>query len=287
MTDLLSIFEYQFFRHALATAILISLLAAMAGTYIVSRKIVFIGGGITHASFGGIGMAYYLGINPFAGAAVFAVGTALGIEWISQKGKVREDSAIAILWSLGMAIGIIFVFITPGYTPNLMSFLFGSILSVGMGDIYLLIAAVLIVLACVLVFYRPILYTAFDPEFAKVMGLPVAAFRYLMAIIIALAIVISIRSIGIILVLSMFTIPQITAMLFTQNFARIIPLAALWGITGSVAGLLAAYLLDIPSAASIIFFLSIQFLTIKTFLFIKKQIKHPWRRSRPFGNRIF
>ena len=287
MTDLLSIFEYQFFRHALATAILISLLAAMAGTYIVSRKIVFIGGGITHASFGGIGMAYYLGINPFAGAAVFAVGTALGIEWISQKGKVREDSAIAILWSLGMAIGIIFVFITPGYTPNLMSFLFGSILSVGMGDIYLLIAAVLIVLACVLVFYRPILYTAFDPEFAKVMGLPVAAFRYLMAIIIALAIVISIRSIGIILVLSMFTIPQITAMLFTQNFARIIPLAALWGITGSVAGLLAAYVLDIPSAASIIFFLSIQFLTIKTFLFIKKQIKHPWRRSRPFGNRIF
>ena len=287
MTDLLSIFEYQFFRHALATAILISLLAAMAGTYIVSRKIVFIGGGITHASFGGIGMAYYLGINPFAGAAVFAVGTALGIEWISQKGKVREDSAIAILWSLGMAIGIIFVFITPGYTPNLMSFLFGSILSVGMGDIYLLIAAVLIVLACVLVFYRPILYTAFDPEFAKVMGVPVAAFRYLMAVIIALAIVISIRSIGIILVLSMFTIPQITAMLFTQNFARIIPLAALWGITGSVAGLLAAYVLDIPSAASIIFFLSIQFLTIKTFLFIKKQIKHPWRRSRPFGNRIF
>ncbi len=275
MTDLLSIFEYQFFRHALATAILISLLAAMAGTYIVSRKIVFIGGGITHASFGGIGMAYYFGINPFAGAAVFAVGTALGIEWISQKGKVREDSAIAILWSLGMAIGIIFVFITPGYTPNLMSFLFGSILSVGIGDIYLLMAAVLIVLACFLVFYRPILYTAFDPEFAKVMGVPVAAFRYLMAIIIALSIVVSIRSIGIILVLSMFTIPQITAMLFTQNFARIMPLAALWGITGSVAGLLAAYVLDIPSAASIIFFLSIQFLVIKMFFLIKKHMKHP------------
>ncbi len=273
MTDLLSIFEYQFFRHALATAILISLLAAMAGTYIVSRKIVFIGGGITHASFGGIGMAYYFGINPFAGAAVFAVGTALGIEWISQKGKVREDSAIAILWSLGMAIGIIFVFITPGYTPNLMSFLFGSILSVGMADIYLLMAAVLIVLACFLLFYRPILYTAFDPEFSKVMGVPVAAFRYLMAVIIALAIVVSIRSIGIILVLSMFTIPQITAMLFTQIFARIMPLAALWGITGSVAGLLAAYVLDIPSAASIIFFLSIQFLAIKTFLLIKKHMK--------------
>ncbi len=275
MSDLLSVFEYQFFRHAVATAILISLLAAMAGTYIVSRKIVFIGGGITHASFGGIGMAYYFGINPFAGAAVFAVGTALGIEWISQKGKVREDSAIAILWSLGMAIGIIFVFITPGYTPNLMSFLFGSILSVGMADIYLLMAAVLIVLACFLVFYRPILYTAFDPEFAKVMGVPVAAFRYLMAVIIALSIVVSIRSIGIILVLSMFTIPQITAMLFTQSFARIMPLAALWGITGSVAGLLAAYVLDIPSAASIIFFLSIQFLAIKTFLLIKKHIKRP------------
>lgn len=273
MSDLFSVFEYQFFRQAMAAAILISLLAAMVGTYIVSRKIVFISGGITHASFGGIGMAYYFGINPFAGAAVFALLTATGIEWISQKGKVREDSAIAILWSLGMAVGIIFVFLTPGYAPNLMSFLFGSILSVGMTDIYLLVGFSIVILLCFAVFFRPILYTAFDPEFAKVMGVPVAAFRYVMSVIIALSIVISIRSIGIILVLSIFTIPQITAMLFTRDFKYIMPLAALWGITGSVSGLLAAYVLDIPSGASIIFFLTIQFLIIKLIFLIKTHLK--------------
>ncbi len=270
MSDLFSVFEYQFFRNAVYASVLISIFAAMIGTYIVSRKIVFIGGGITHASFGGIGIAYYFGANPFAGAAVFAILTALGIEWIAQKGKVREDSAIAILWSLGMALGIIFVFMTPGYTPNLMTFLFGSILSVSNSDLYMLAGFGILVAIIFAFFFRPILYTAFDPEFAKVMGVPVSAFRYMMSVLMALAIVISIRSIGIILVLSMFTIPQITAMLFTRNFARIIPLAALWGITGSVSGLLLSYVLDIPSGASIIFFLTIQFLVIKLVFVLNK-----------------
>ncbi len=273
MSDLFSIFEYQFFQNALAAAILTSVLAAMVGTYIVSRKIVFIGGGITHASFGGIGLAFYMGINPLVGAAIFGILTAVGIEWISEKGKIREDSAIAILWSLGMAMGIIFVFMTPGYTPNLMSFLFGDILSVGALELYLLLAFCLLMIIVFAVFFRPILYTAFDPEFARTKGIPVAGFRYLMSVIMALAIVISIRTIGIILVLSIFTIPQITAMTFTRNFARIMPLAAIWGITGSVAGLLAAYLLDIPPGAAIIFFLTIQFLVIKMIMIIKTHLQ--------------
>ncbi len=269
MTDLISIFEYQFFRHAMAAAVLTSILAAMIGTYIVSRKIVFISGGITHASFGGIGMAFYMGLNPFFGAAVFAVLTALGIEWISFKGKVREDSAIAILWSLGMAMGIIFVFLTPGYTPDLMSFLFGSILSVGITELQLLLLFCVFMALFYMIFYRPLVYSAFDPEFSKVMGIPVAFYRYLMAVFIALAIVISIRTVGIILVLSLFTIPQITAMLFTRSFARIIPLAALWGITGSVAGLFAAYFFDIPTGASMIFLLTLQFLIIRGVFLIR------------------
>ncbi|MBW6478188.1 MAG: metal ABC transporter permease [Bacteroidales bacterium] len=266
MSEVFSILEYAFFRNALAAALLTSLLAAMVGTYIVSRKIVFITGGITHASFGGIGMAYFLGLNPLLGAAVFAVLSATGIEWISQKGKVREDSAIAILWSLGMALGIIFVFMTPGYTPNLMSFLFGSILSVGKAELYFLLAFFVLTLAFFIIFIRPIVYTAFDPEFARIMGIPVAFFRYTMSVIIALSIVISIRTVGIILVLSLFTIPQITAMLFTRDFAKIIPLAALWGTLGSLAGLFFSYFFNIPSGAAIIFFLTLQFLIIKGFV---------------------
>jgi zinc transport system permease protein len=269
MNDFFTIFEYTFFRNAIASAVLTSILAAMVGTYIVSRKIVFISGGITHASFGGIGMAYFFGLNPFLGAAVFAVLSSTGIEWISQKGKVREDSAIAILWSLGMALGIIFVFMTPGYTPNLMSFLFGNILSVGRAELYLLLIFCIVTALFFIIYYRPLVYTAFDPEFSKIMGIPVAFFRYTMSVIIALAIVISIRSVGIILVLSLFTIPQITAMLFTRNFAAIIPLAAGWGIFGSLIGLYASYLLDIPSGAAIIFFLTLQFLVVKLFMMIR------------------
>ncbi len=273
MSDVFSILEYAFFRNALAAAILTSILSAMVGTYIVSRKIVFISGGITHASFGGIGMAYFFGLNPFIGAAVFAVFSATGIEWISQKGKVREDSAIAILWSLGMAVGIIFVFMTPGYTPDLMSFLFGNILSVGMIDIYVLLAFCIVTGFFFLAFYRPIVHTAFDPEFSVIMGLPVAFFRYSMSVLVALAIVLSIRSVGIILVLSLFTIPQITAMLFSRSFATIIPLAAMWGIMGSVLGLFASYLLDIPSGAAIICMLTLQFLVVKLVVVIRDSLK--------------
>lgn len=273
MNDFFSLFQYTFFQNALIASLLTSILAAMIGTYIVARKNVFISGGITHASFGGIGIAYYLGLNPFLGAAVFAVLTGTGIEWISNKGKVREDSAIAILWSLGMALGIIFVFLTPGYAPNLMSFLFGSILSVGQADIYMILILTAISALLFTVYYRPILYTAFDPEFSKINGLKANFYRYLMAALVSLAIVVSIRTMGIILLLSLFTIPQATSMIFTHNFRKIIGLSAIFGIIGSFAGLYVAHAMDIPSGAAIIFILTIQYLLIKGIELVLMQIK--------------
>ncbi len=231
------------------------------------------GGGITHASFGGIGMAYYFGLNPFLGAAVFAVISATGIEWISRRGNVREDSAIAILWSLGMALGVIFVFMTPGYTPDLMSFLFGNILSVGHTEVVVLLVFCLAVGFLFWVFYRPLVSTAFDPEFAQIMGIRAEVFRYIMSVIMALAIVITSRTIGIILVLSLFTIPQITAMLFSRNFATIIPLSAFWGVLGSVLGLMVSYWMDIPSGAAIICLLTLQFLLVKLVVVIRQGLK--------------
>ncbi len=272
MNEFWEILQYTFFQNAIWVVLLISVLSGMIGTYIVSRKIVFIGGGITHASFGGIGMAYYFGLSPLLGAAVFGVFSALGIEWISQKGKVREDSAIAILWSLGMALGIIFVFMTPGYTPNLMSFLFGNILSVSSIELaYLLVFTVMVTLFFAL-FFRPLINSAFDPEFATIMGVKSGFFRYTMSVLIAISIVMSIRAVGIILVLSLFTIPQITAMLFTRNFLKVIPLSALLSIIGSLSGLFVAYLLDIPSGASIVFFLTFIFLVTKIIVFFREMI---------------
>ena len=273
MNNFISLFQYQFFQNALIATVLISILAAITGTYIVSRKIVFISGGITHASFGGIGLAYYFGFNPFLGAAIFAILTGGGIEWISSKGKIREDSAIAILWSLGMAVGIIFVFLTPGYAPNLMSFLFGSILSVGKFDIIMILIVTLITSLFFFIYYRPIIYSAFDPEFSTVNGLPVKFFRYAMSVLMSLAIVVSIRAMGIILVLSLFTIPQTTAILFTQQFKKIVPLSILWGLTGSLAGLFMANEMNIPSGAAIIFMLTLQFIIIKGLILLISSIR--------------
>lgn len=273
MNDFIDLFQYTFFQNALYASLLISILSAIIGTYIVARKNVFISGGITHASFGGIGIAYYLGLNPFLGAAVFAILTGTGIEWIANKGKMREDSAIAILWSLGMALGIIFVFLTPGYSPNLMSFLFGSILSVGIADVYTMLALTVLTAIFFLIFYRPILYSAFDAEFSKINGMKVAVFRYAMAILVALAIVVSIRAMGIILVLSLFTIPQTTAMLYTHQFRKIVGLSILFGLLGSILGLLAAYAMNIPSGATIIFSLTLQYLILKGIHLIQLRIK--------------
>ncbi|NTW26634.1 MAG: metal ABC transporter permease, partial [Lentimicrobium sp.] len=119
--SIVELFQYSFFTNSLLAALLASITCGIAGTYIVARRMVFISGGITHASFGGIGIAYFMGINPMLGAAVFSVLSAMGIELVSSRTNVREDSAIGILWSLGMALGIIFIFLTPGYAPNLMS----------------------------------------------------------------------------------------------------------------------------------------------------------------------
>ncbi len=272
MIDFIDLFQYQFFQNAVIAILLTSVIAAMIGTYIVARKIVFISGGITHASFGGIGLAYFLGFNPLLGASLFAVFTGTAIEWLSHKGKVREDSAIAILWSLGMALGIIFVFLTPGYAPNLMSFLFGSILSVGKFDLIILTTLFVITTLLFLFFYRSIVQTAFDAEFAKIMGTKVMFFRYLMSVLIALSIVISIRVMGIILVLSIFTIPQSIAMLFANSFKKIIPWALLWSIAGSLIGLFVAYKMDIPSGAAIVFILTILYLIVKGIMLVKERL---------------
>jgi zinc transport system permease protein len=217
---------------------------------------VFISGGITHASFGGIGMAFYLGLPPFLGATIFALLSALGIEWITKNGNIRNDSSIGILWSLGMAIGIIFVYITPGFTPNLMSYLFGSILTVSTTELWIMGILTAITIAFFVLFFRPILFFAFDDNFAKSQKAPVNFLNYTLILLIALGIVINIKVAGIILVMSMLTLPQNTANLFSNNFKHIIIYSILISFAGTMTGLAGSFWLGIPSGASIIFTLS-------------------------------
>jgi len=266
---MIELLAYDFFRNALMAALLAAISCGIIGTYIVSKRIVFISGGITHASFGGIGIGYYLGINPILGAAVFAVLSALGIEYSSRKTEIREDSAIAILWALGMAVGVIFVFMTPGYAPNLMSYLFGNILTVGATDLYLLLGLVLIMGLFFTIQYKNILYIAFDEEFARARRLPVNMIKYLMISLIALTIVFNIRVVGIILVISLLTIPQTIANMFVKRFISIMILSVLIAFLGTVSGLILAYYFDIPSGAAIIFFLVILFFIARLIRWIR------------------
>lgn len=230
---------------------------------------VFISGGITHASFGGIGMAFYFGLPPFLGAAFFAITAGLGIEWFSKKGHIRNDSSIGILWSLGMAIGIIFVYLSPGFTPNLMSYLFGSILTVSGSELWAMVILSFGVVAFFLFFYRPILYFAFDDNFARSQKAPVDLINYLLIVLIALGIVINIKVAGIILVMSMLTLPQNTANLFSNNFKLIMIYSILISFAGTLAGLAGSFWLGIPSGAAIIFTLALIFFigkVVKTIL---------------------
>ncbi len=258
--ELPAIFTYRFVQHAFLAAFLMSVACGIIGTYIVSRRMVFISGGITHASFGGVGIGYFLGIPPLAGAAVVAVLAALTTEHLTRKKAIRNDSIIAIMWSLGMAIGIIFVYLTPGYTPNLMGYLFGSIITVSSTDLWFMLALSTGVVAFFALFFESILYISFDEEFARTRGIRVMRYNYLLITLVALTIVLSIRIAGIILVLSLLTIPQNITNLFTNRFGHIMIGSVLIGFFASVIGLVSSYLLDIPSGATIIFILVVLYL---------------------------
>ena len=254
MNNLLELLQYTFFQHALLGSLFASIACGIIGTYIVTRRLVFISGGITHASFGGIGIGLYTGVSPILSAAIFSVLSAFGVEWLSKRKDMREDSAIAVFWTFGMAIGIIFSFLSPGFAPDLSAFLFGNILTITRADIVVLAVLSLLLIAFFSIFLSPIIYIAFDREFARSQRIPVVLFEYILMMFIALTIVACLRMIGIVLAMSLLTIPQLTANLFTVSFKRIILLSILFAYIGCVGGLLLSYQLQIPSGAAIIFF---------------------------------
>lgn len=258
-----SIFQYGFIIKGLLGAIFASITAGLAGTYVVSKRMVFLSGGITHASFGGIGIGYFLGINPVLGAAVFGILSALGVEYLSVKQRIREDSAIGILWAFGMAIGIIFIYLTPGYTPNLMSYLFGSILTVSRADIIALGIMSAILILYFGIFYRTILYISFDEVFARTYSSYVDIFKYITTSLIALTIVLNIRMAGVVLVISLLTIPPNIAMLFTRVYFKIVIWSVLAGFVGTATGYAISYYAGIPVGATIIFTLVVLWVMVK------------------------
>lgn len=270
------IFQYSFLANAVIASLLAAFACGIVGTYIVVRRLVFLSGGITHSSFGGIGIAYYLGLDPILGAAVFAVLSAFGIEMLSGKGSIREDSAIGILWSVGMAVGVIFVFLTPGYAPNLMSFLFGNILLVTTDNIAILAAFDAVLLAAMVIFYRTIIYTALDGEYAASRGVRVRLVNLAMLTMIALAIVLNIKVVGIVLLVSLLTLPAVTASQFCRSYKSIMVWSVVIAVFSILAALAVSNSIDVPAGALAVIVLANLFFVTKCVkkiaTFAKKQI---------------
>ena len=269
------IFEYQYLANVLLAAIFAGITCGIVGTYVVARRMVFLCGGITHASFGGLGIALYAGVNPIGGALIFATLSAMGIEWASDKGKIREDSAIGIIWSIGMAIGALFMSLTPGYTSgDLAGYMFGSIVTVTSQDIT---ALGIFTLPCVIgaiLWWRPIMYLAFDRDFAASQGIASRAASYILTVVVAITIVLAIRIMGIVLLLSLFTIPAVTANILSKSYAKITLLAAIIAVCGAVGGLVASYNWEIPPGTCIIFILTVVLIAAKLLSLRSKKDKN-------------
>lgn len=249
---MLEYFQYPFFRYAVYGILIISVAAAIIGSYIITRRLVSISGGVTHACFGGLGLGYYLGVSPIAMAAVFAVASSVGVEWLSTKMRVREDSAIAVVWAVGMAIGVLFVFLSPGYVPELNSFLFGNILNISGADLMAFGIYLLVLIAFFCTFYSRIVACAFDRDFAQVCGLPVNYITYAMTILVALGIVLIIKMVGVMLLMAMLSLPMMTAEIFCRRYGSMMAVSAVISLLTSVGGLMLGAVVNVPCSAIIV-----------------------------------
>lgn len=249
MQDILS---YEFMRNAVIAGIMASIVCGVVGPFVVTKRMVFISGGLSHAAFGGLGIAYWLGIKPLYGAIAFVVFNALILAEMEDDRTYRNDLIIGILWAVGVAVGVIFIYMTPGYAPDLMSFLFGNVLIVSHADLINTAVLVSIVTISVFLFFRGFVLIAFDEDYARAKQLPVKALNRGLIILTAVSIVTLIQVVGIILVIALLTIPVAIANEVSMNFKKIMFLSALLGIFICIVGLFLSYFSELPSGASIV-----------------------------------
>lgn len=257
----MELLNYPFFQNALIGIALISVLSAVIGTYIVTRRMVFIAGGITHTCFGGLGLGYFLGWNPMLMAGIFAVGGSLGVDALSRR-NVRKDSAIAVVWALGMALGILFVFLTKGYVPELNAFLFGNVLSITRADLWLFGGFAAIILLIFALFGQLIMAVSFDEDFARTRHMPVSLVNTSMTVLTAVGIVLAIKMIGIMLLMSLISLPQLSAESLTHRYSRMMILSGIISLIGCMGGLWFSVIIDVPASAVIVILLTLVYMAV-------------------------
>ncbi|WP_235828930.1 metal ABC transporter permease [Anaerosacchariphilus polymeriproducens] len=246
------IFEYQFLQNALLASILASVVCGIIGVIVVEKKLVMMSGGIAHTAYGGVGMGYLCGFEPIIGAFLFSIAAALGIGFIKRKGSLQSDVTIGLFWSLGMALGIIFIALMPGYPPDMNSYLFGNILSVTKADLLLMIILSVLVVLIVMILFNYWKAYLFDEEFAMIIGIKTTFLEYLLLILIAMTIVVLIRVAGIIMVLALLTAPAAIAGMLSSKLKNRMIIAVISGTVLCIIGLWISYVLNIASGASIV-----------------------------------
>jgi zinc transport system permease protein len=264
---------YPFLQKALLLGLFSSVACGTMGTYVVVKRISFISGGIAHAILGGMGVAYFFGSSPRIGALASALATAVLIGLVSLKARQREDTAIGALWATGMAIGIVFISRTPGYSVDLMSYLFGNILLVRDADLVWTASLDVVVLASVAVFYNGFLAVCFDEENARLQGIPVEVTYIGLLCLIALTVVILVQVVGIVLVIALLTLPAAVANLFARSVSRMMVLATLLGMAYVWGGLFVSYGPNLPAGASIILVAATSYLVCLVVVSLRNRLR--------------
>ena len=247
-----TILKYNFLQNAIMAAVLASIACGVIGVYIMEKILVMMSGGIAHTAFGGIGLGYFLKVEPIFTALGVSVIAALAVAALKRKAMTDSDLLIGMFWSLGMALGVVFIAMTPGYPPDIASVLFGNILAVSRSDLRLILGLDILVLATVYAFFQAFKAYIFDEEFASVAGVPVRALEYLMYVLVAVTVVVMIRVVGIILVIALLTAPPAIAKQFTYDMKKIMALSVLLGIGFCFTGLWVSYTVRLASGASIV-----------------------------------
>lgn len=265
-----AILSYTFMQNALIAALLASIVTGIIGTIAIEKKLISMSGGIAHASFGGIGFGYLLGFEPIWGGLFFAVGSSVLISRISKNSKMKADTMTGILWSFGMALGILFISLAPGYMPDMTSYLFGDILSVSTSSlIYMALFTAVILFVFIMLFNHLIIYL-FDENYAKARGINTKALEWIVYIMIPIGIMVLIKIVGIILTIALMTIPVSIAKLLCKSIKRVIGVSILFSIIFSIIGLVISYYVNIPSGVCIILLSTVVYLVL---LLVKRRIQ--------------
>lgn len=252
MSSLAEILSYGFMRDAVLAGVLASILCGAVGTFVVVKRLVFISGGISHAAFGGLGVCYFLGLDPRLGAIAVSVLSALLLGNMTGERARAQDAMIGVLWAVGMAIGILFMYKTPGYSPNLMTYLFGNILTVSRSDIVMTLILDVAVLLLIALLFKEFVAVAFDEEFARIQGVRVQLLLTLLLVATALSVVVLIQVVGIIMVIALLTIPPLTGLMLTRDFTHVLLISTLIAVVITLSGLLVSYQYDLPSGPAIV-----------------------------------